>query len=303
MTDMIKMELFRERGANSGPGVSLPKEIQEFYGSDLVLPAARDDRAVANVNFVETIDGIVNIPDEPGGKLISGGNAADLMLMAVLRGKHGGVAVGSETLESEPDHIWNPDFIAQFTPHPEIAAMLNEWRTSQGMAKNPWNIILTRSGTVKDKHNPAGAKVPMTLDFPVFNTPDVPAAIVTTAQGKEILAPELAKHKEVKVLVVDADRFEEHTLEAVKRELGVDHLLIEGGPTVNTAFLKAGMLNDLYLTQANTIAGRTKDSKRASLFMGFELSAGEIRALQAKTKRNGIRAEGEHMFFRISLNG
>lgn len=282
----FKMNMSYDRAVESGLlGVDLPAEIQAFYGSDLVLAAALPDRAVVSTNFVVRRDGIVNVPEQPGGLTISGGSREDIALMAILRASHDAVLVGSETLAAEQSHLWTARFIYQ-----DFAEVLENWREAKKGAKNPYNVILTRSGTVRRGEE----KVPLSLDYPVFNTPDIQSVIVTTSTGKAVLDQGLASHPNIRVIVVDDVDFERGVLVALKRELGVDHLLVEGGPMVNGAFHAANLVSDDFLTLAPGMAGRKSGTNRKALMEGFEYPADQIPLPELYS----LRFAGNHLFVR-----
>lgn len=292
---MQKFIKFYDHDSDSGkPGVNLPPEVQECYGSDLMLPGTHPDRAVASSNFVATEDGIISLADkndpnaDPGGGPIAGNRPEDRALMAVLRAAHDAVLVGSGTLNAEPQHLWTARFI-----FPEWADLLESWREERKGSKNPINIIVSRSGEEKGKD---GERSPMTLENPVFNHPDIPAVLVTTPAGQERLSEQLRKHPNIQVLAIsgDPDDFEYQTLVQLKQRFAVDHVLIEGGPTLFGDFHFKGLITDMFTTQAPGLAGRTRDSSRPSLMMGREFKAGQI----PRPTRVSLRQVGDHLFYR-----
>ena len=264
-------------------GIGLPEMAQAFYGGDLVLPPRNPKRAVANVNFVVRRDGVVNIPENPGGGTISGGSDADVALMAVLRAVHGATAVGSETLAAEPEHLWTPRFI-----YPGFADMLEKWRTDQGLVKNPLNVIISRSGKVRAAD---GSKQPLGTHYPVFNQEDVLAVVITTPDGERVLRE--AGHTSVTSVPGKKD-FEVEILEVLKNEHGVNYVLVEGGPTVNGALHTKGLVSDDFLTLAPGMAGFTPDSGRSTLMMGHEFPADALPMPDLLT----VHRSGKHLMVR-----
>ena len=65
------------------------------------------------VNFVESLDGVVALPDAPGesGALVSGGSQADKFVMGLLRACADAVLIGAGTLRVAPDDLWTADAI------------------------------------------------------------------------------------------------------------------------------------------------------------------------------------------------
>ena len=72
------------------------------------------------VNFVESADGVVALPDAPGesGGVISGGSDMDRFLMGLLRACADAVLIGAGTLRASPDDLWTADAI-----HPRSAEL------------------------------------------------------------------------------------------------------------------------------------------------------------------------------------
>lgn len=269
-------------------GVGLPPSIQTFYGSDLVMPPVVKGRATVSVNFVVRRDGVVNIPEDPGGKAISGGSEGDLAVMAILRAAHDAVLVGSETLSSEPRHLWTPSFI--YSP---FGKKLEEWRLGRGHTLYPWNIIVSRSGLVNDPKNPT-KKIPLGLDFPVFNTPELKTILVTSQEGANTLGEAALAHSNITLLVVESEKFEQELLIQLWQRFKIRHLLVEGGPTVNGAFHAKGLVTDDFLTLAPGMAGRAPDSRRATLMMGHEFPP----TAMPMPKLISVRRSADHLLVR-----
>ncbi len=285
----LRMNFVFDRHHDQGfkEGVGLPGQIRDFYGSDLVLVPAFPDRSVVSTNFVVRRDGIVNVPEKPGGLTISGGSPEDVAMMAVLRASHDGVLVGSETLAAEPEHLWTARYI-----FPDFGSLLELWRREKKGHLNPYNIIMSRSGEVRSKEDPT-KKVPLTFDYPVFNTPDIRSVIVTTMHGLAVMKESLGKH-DVHILTVAEEGFELNVLQALKRKLGIDHLLVEGGPTVNAAFHVKKLVTDDFLTLAPGVIGATHGSNRKHLVEGAQYPAEAIPLPELVS----LRWAGNHIFTR-----
>jgi riboflavin biosynthesis pyrimidine reductase len=71
-------------------------------------------------NFVESLDGVVALPDARGesGAVVSGGSDADRFLMGLLRACADAVLIGAGTLRAAPGDLWFPDSVC-----PEAAAI------------------------------------------------------------------------------------------------------------------------------------------------------------------------------------
>src|SRR5690349_24519084 len=96
--------------------------------------------------------------------------------MGLLRSFADGVAVGANTIRSEPEHLWTSEFIDK--DHETEFVKLRE---SLGKSrKNPVQIFVTSSGNVLDMKNLPNA----------FSAPEVETLIVTTEKGKNVVEKE-----------------------------------------------------------------------------------------------------------------
>ena len=88
------------------------------------------------------------------------------------------------------------------------------------------------------------------------------------------------------------------TLEILNRELGVKRLLIEGGGGINGAFLRAGLIDELYLILCPTVDG----AKGApSVFDSTEAEAGERAPVTAMTLESTQTLDGGMVLLRYRL--
>lgn len=283
------LKLYDDADLTAGhKGIGLPERIRIFYGGDLTMPPAVTGRATVSVNFVVRRDGVVNIPEDPGGQAINGGNTNDQAVMAILRAAHDAVLVGSETLASEPNHLWTPSYI-----HPQFGEELEEWRLSRRRSRYPWNIIVSRSGRVNDPQNFV-KKVPLGLGKAVFNAPGLATILVTAPEGARVLGEVAAAHPNVTLLTIESEDFERQLLAELLKRFGIHYLLVEGGPTVNGAFHAKGLVTDDFLTLAPGMAGRTRDSRRATLMMGHEFPPDAI----PMPELISVRRSDDHLFVR-----
>jgi riboflavin biosynthesis pyrimidine reductase len=127
------LELLYE--AAGPPAVPLPSELAALYPGTLALP----DECLY-VNFVETLDGVVALPDVPrSNRIISDESDADLFVMALLRACADAVVVGSHTLLASPRNRWTAD-----AAYPDAADALRELRRSIGAPDEPDVVVLSR---------------------------------------------------------------------------------------------------------------------------------------------------------------
>jgi riboflavin biosynthesis pyrimidine reductase len=88
------------------------------------------------------------------------------------------------------------------------------------------------------------------------------------------------------------------TLEILNRELGVKRLLIEGGGGINGSFLRAGLIDELYLILCPTVDG----AKGApSVFDSTEAEAGERAPVAAMTLESSQTLDGGMVLLRYRL--
>jgi riboflavin biosynthesis pyrimidine reductase len=143
----------------------LSPELAELYGR-LDFPR-HPDRPYVIANFVASLDGIVSlgIPGPAGGGPISGFNQHDRMVMGMLRAAADVVVVGAGTLRSDPDHVWNAQYI-----FPALAEAYRTMRSASGKSAAPLNVIVSSRGELDPNAR-------------VFQSGEVPVLIVTSTRG------------------------------------------------------------------------------------------------------------------------
>ena len=117
------------------PAFGLPQQLAALYPGTLGLP----DECLY-VNFVETLDGVVALPDVPrSNRIIADESEADLFVMALLRACADAIVVGSHTLLASPRNRWTAE-----AAYPAAAEALAELRRSLGQAADPEVVVLSR---------------------------------------------------------------------------------------------------------------------------------------------------------------
>jgi riboflavin biosynthesis pyrimidine reductase len=236
--------------------------LGELYGGPLSFPEFPAGRPFTVVNFVTTLEGHTsfNLPGHMGGGDISGFNKQDTFLMGLLRAVADGCVVGANTLRSEPEHLWTPDFIS-----PEHAALYAALREELGKKeKHPVNMFVTGSGKVLPEDPSAALPA-------VFSNPDIKTRIITTKLGKTQVEKEFsARGLTPDILVCGEDREVDLTaaFKALKAE-GIDFLLIEGGAGFNGAVVDAELYDEFFLTRAPQVIGNSKESPRPLFISGM----------------------------------
>jgi riboflavin biosynthesis pyrimidine reductase len=223
------------------PSLPLPRHLESLYGP-LGFPALTHTPYVI-ANFVTTLDGVVALDQSGhgGGGEISGFNADDRMLMGILRAIADVVVVGAGTLRADPAHIWTAAHI-----FPALTDAYRALRDALGKSGPPLNVIVTASGNLD-------------TTLPVFQSGEVPALIVTTPEGARNL-DRSSLPRGVSISEVQADKAISATavLEAIRRQSRTaDMILVEGGPHLMGDFFAEHRLDELFLTLAPQVAGRS----------------------------------------------
>lgn len=117
------------------PAFALPPELAALYPGRFGLP-----EDVLYVNFVETIDGVVALPEVPrSNRAIADDSEADVFVMALLRACADAVLVGSGTMRAHPNNKWTAEAAL-----PACASELAELRGHLGMRPQPEVVVPSR---------------------------------------------------------------------------------------------------------------------------------------------------------------
>jgi riboflavin-specific deaminase-like protein len=215
---------------------------------------APQGRPFVFVNMVASVDGRAQV----NGRAAELGEDADLEMLLELRALADAVLIGPGTLRAEGYGrlVGSEDRRAH--------------RESLGLAPDPPAVILSRS-------------FDLPWDAGLFADVAQPVLVYTSS---ELDPPETAAPVEV---VRTADPAE---MLADLRSRGVAALLSEGGPTLNSAMLEAGVVDELFVTIAPVITG---DPAALRIVEGEGLS----RMLRARPVWV-LRAQGE-LFLRYAV--
>jgi 5-amino-6-(5-phosphoribosylamino)uracil reductase len=216
-----------------------------LYGK-LGFPTQAAGRPWVYSNFVQTLDGIVSLGgDEAGGADISG-IAEDRWLMDLLRAHADAVILGMGTLREEQrmgrPRARGPVFRIMDPGMQGLRAKLRP--------KRERNVLVT-----------ARADFQMS-DYAVFDGEFVDATVVTTVEGARRLEPQRALHPAVDVLAIAAESTRkgwvdmEEAVAALNARYGIKFLLCEGGPTLYSAMLAAGAIDEKFVTVAPIEVGQ-----------------------------------------------
>lgn len=266
---MTRLELLYEPPGL--PRFDLPPKLHAAYGGGLgfVRP-----RVVAN--FVSALDGVVAIPGlAQSNKLISDGNEADRLVMGILRAAADAVVIGSGTLRASPAGAWTAE-----RAHPPAAETFAELRRRLGRPPVPERVVITGTGTVPTSH-------------PLFAEG---ALVLTTGNGASRLEGRLPRASTV-IALADSEAVDPAATIAALHARGHELILSELGPRAFGSFVRAGVVDELFLTVSPLIAGRARSHERPGLVEAFEALPGQRHAGRLLS----VRRDGDHLFLRYEL--
>lgn len=270
--------LFEDRETGKPDSCSLIPAVRDIYGGDWSLPEPRN-RPYCYSNFVMSHDGRISfaVPGHEGGGDVSGFDAHDQWLMGLLRCRADAVLVGANTLRSEPEHVWTPEFIA-----PVHAQLFEEQRQADGRAMPPLQVFVTSSGQIF-------------RDATVFDRPDLHVVIVTTERAQATVEALELPHTEVLAAgktEVDLPR----ALDILSSQWGVETVLCEGGPRLYGSLVNSGSLDEEFLTLSPLVIGSSDDDPRPGLIEGYGFTPGA----SPKAHVLSVRRSGDHLFLRTA---
>jgi riboflavin biosynthesis pyrimidine reductase len=257
-----------------GRGGQLPHPLQARYGGPVGIPL-QPLRPTVIANFVSTLDGVAsyNTPEAAGGGEISGFFEPDRFVMGLLRALSDAVLIGAGTLRAAPTERWTPDFV-----HPDSAVAFASLRRQLGLRPQPLTTVVSGSGELD-------------MDHPGLADATVDVLVITTDAGAEALARRGAGHVEVRSV---GDRVEPADVLGALRSQGAKLVLCEGGPHLFGQLLAAHLVDELFLTLAPHLAGRSDSTPRLGLVEGttFDVEAARWARLV------DLRQAGDHLFSR-----
>lgn len=259
-------------------GGGLPAALRGRYGSELSIPL-RTDRPTTIVNFVSTLDGVIsyNTPEAAGGGEISGHFEPDRFVMGLLRALADVVLVGAGTVRADPDGAWTPASV-----HPVSDPEFRELRKQLGLPPNPITAIVTESGSIDLRH-------------PGLSDPAIDVMVITSDAGEAVLRRQtLPDHVEIRST---GARVEARSVLAALASRGAELVLCEGGPHLLGQLLRAGLVDELFLTMAPQLAGRSPSIARLSLVEGTAFSVADA----PWARLADLRRAGDHLFARYRL--
>ncbi len=258
-------------------GVGLIPSLQQIYAGDLSFPLPAE-RPYVIANFVQSLDGVIsfNQPGSESGAEISGHSEIDHSVMGMLRARADAVIWGSRSYEAAKKYLATPAAI-----WPGGAAELAEQRAARGQPPPPLAVIVTGSGAIS-------------LDGALMTRDEQPVAIVTTVAGAARLAGNVDRQVAVHAVAPSGEVPADAVVRVLWERHGVRLALHEGGPALFGAFLAAGAIDELFLTLAPQLVGRTHNRPRPGLVEGVAFEPGKTPWARLVSLKRG----GELLFTR-----
>lgn len=268
------------------PADSLTPALAAVYDGGLVIPDGQPrERPYVLVNFIESLDGVISYtqPGEPYQGTVGGKSDTDHMVMGILRARADAVIFGAGSLREDKGHIHTPAFVSP--PHAEAYAAMRA-KLGKGDTQ-PISVVMSGSGQID-------------LNERTFHAPGVRVVIVTTAAGEQRLRG-AALLAGVETRAVGAAADDEVDVLAMLRLLADDYgvrvALNEGGPLVLASFLAAGVVDELFLTLAPQLAGRTRETPRRALVEGVAFAPADA----PNARLLSVKQAGNHLFLRYAI--
>ncbi|CAG1013408.1 2,5-diamino-6-(ribosylamino)-4(3H)-pyrimidinone 5'-phosphate reductase [Anaerolineales bacterium] len=184
------------------------------------------NRPYTFVNVAMTADGKIDTFERRGAAISS---KRDKQRVDELRAAADGILVGGKTLLEE-----SPKLTVK-------SEALREDRISRGLSPNPIKVGVV---TVAD--------IPLESDF--IQTGDARVVIFTTSRTSKSQIETLRAHG-LEVIFDDAPRVDLNKMMLTLKKIGVDHLMVEGGGTMNFELIRLGLVDEIMLYIAPMIFG------------------------------------------------
>lgn len=202
------------------------------YGK-LGFPSAHSERPWTYANFVQSIDGIASFKGAHAAGSDISQSAEDRWLMDLFRAHADSIIMGVNTL-AEETLSW-PQLNAGRGPVYRIEnELLRDLRVKLGR-KRETVIFVTASASIDPRA------------YRVFDGDQMDAAILTTKSGMARLQ---GRSVNAQIIVAGEDRTIDLPLamRILRQEMGIEHLLCEGGPTFYGSMARAGLMDEKFVT-------------------------------------------------------
>ncbi|HEX4605723.1 MAG TPA: dihydrofolate reductase family protein [Candidatus Angelobacter sp.] len=210
------------------------------YGK-LSFPPAHSERPWTYANFVQSIDGIASFKGAHAAGSDISQSAEDRWLMDLLRAHADAIIMGVNTLVEET--FSSPHLNGGRGPVYRIEEeSLRDLRVKLERQREKV-IFVTASGSLDPRA------------YHVFDGARMDAVVLTTAAGAarlrdhsgSVAPPE--KSGTVKLIVAGQGKLDlPLAMKMLRQEMGIEHLLCEGGPTFYGSMSRAGMIDEKFVT-------------------------------------------------------
>jgi riboflavin biosynthesis pyrimidine reductase len=274
------MEVLWDR--SEGQPLPLPASLARACG-EIRLPRGNGGLHLI-ANFATSLDGVASLSlrARSSGGDITGFYPNDRILMGVLRAASDVVIVGAGTFRAAPRHVWTAPHI-----YTRFASPFARLRARLGKSPAPLQVVVSASGRLD-------------LRLPMFSSGEAPAMVVTTRSGARRL--ERGKVPAGVRIAPVTGRPVIRAAEVLRatRDAGVTGLaLLEGGPHLMGDFLADSAVDELFLTLAPQVAGRTDLAERPGFVAGRSFAPNNPRWGVLV----GVRRSGSYLFLRASFDG
>lgn len=270
---------------DSGEAAAIEHAAYARYGQ-LGFPAAHGDRPWTYSNFVQSLDGIVSLKGKQASGAAISQSKEDRWLMDLLRAHADAVMVGVNTLVEETE-------LGERERGPVFRIMAEDCRDLRKALgrRREMNIVVT-----------GGARLDL-ADFRIFDGEFVDTVIVTTRKGAARLA-EKKTHPQVKVLVSGEEQFVDlpEVARMLRSELGIEHLLCEGGPTLYGYMARAGLIDEKFVTvspvEVGQLVPKEQEDDAGTVRPTTFNAPGFVAGKESHWQWVSCRRVGEHQFSR-----
>jgi riboflavin biosynthesis pyrimidine reductase len=188
------------------------------------------------------------------------------------------VLIGAGTLRADTGGAWTAQAV-----HPDSDADFGTLRASLGLRANPLTAVLTASGSVDLAH-------------PGLGDPSVEVLIITTEVGATALRRQpVPAH--VQVRAVGEGAVAPAAVLAVLAERAARLVLCEGGGHLFGELVATHLVDELFLTVAPQLAGRSATTPRLSLIEDTAFTVTDA----PWGRLIDLRRAGDHLFTRYQL--
>lgn len=192
------------------------------------------NRPYTFINVAMTADGKIDTFERKGAAISS---KRDKERVDELRASADGILVGGKTLLEEQPKL---------TVRSEA---LRGERVKRGLSPNPIKVGVASIANIQK-------------DSDFLNAGPAKAVIFTTSQTSNSQL-EILRSRDVQVFVHDETRVNLQRMMETLKKIGVDHLMVEGGGTINFELLRLGLVDELMIYMAPLIFGGANASTLA----------------------------------------